>query len=93
MADWLRRLWNSLSYRSLQLVAVPLLLFSSVVAAAEQPVWRRTAHGWERAEQWHIAATRSRIHPATVGALEALLGAMVLLALPRQNHRGSREES
>jgi len=49
-------------------------------ALAEQMVWRRTASGWERRDDWHLEpAPRKPLHPVAIASLQlvAALGLLV----------------
>lgn len=49
-------------------------------ASAEETVWRRTASGWERRDDWHLEpAPRQPMHPVAIASLQlvAALGLLV----------------
>lgn len=58
----------------------------------ERPLWRRAARGWEDRRKWSLPeATRlpriTRVHPAIVGALQALIAFAALLSFPAKRQK------
>jgi hypothetical protein len=77
--------------------SVTLQPAATTSVAASDDGWRRTADGWERAEQFLPTQTAApcdyparRFHPALLASLQILLGAGALL-LANRNSAAERE--
>src|SRR5436190_23952735 len=76
-------------------VAISLVAFAAT-AGADEDNWRRTAHGWEKADAWlHQPAVASRsatlssirwdVHPAALLLVQVATVLAAMLLFPRPN--------